>query len=96
LETILKLQLILTHLSVFHERNCIFEDGVLLFTTDKITGDKKTYNSLNNIQAINDSTPKTQDNTNATNTTTNNMDSNRKHSHATAIHEEESKAKKLC
>ena len=84
------------HLSVSHRRNCTFENEVLLFTTDKITGDKKIYNSSNNVQAINikKGALKTQDNTNATNTTTDNMDSNRKRSHATAIHEEESNAKK--
>jgi hypothetical protein len=37
---------------------------------------------------------KTQDNTNATKTTTDNMDSNRKRSHSLATHEEESNAKK--
>jgi hypothetical protein len=37
---------------------------------------------------------KIQDNTNATNTTTNNMDSTRKRSHSPATHEEESNAKK--
>jgi uncharacterized C2H2 Zn-finger protein len=84
------------HLNAFHNLKSIFSGNVIISTTHKITGGKKIYNFTNNIQAINikESTPKSQDNTNATNTTTNNMVSNRKRSHSPAIHEEESNAKK--
>jgi uncharacterized C2H2 Zn-finger protein len=84
------------HLSVSHGLNCTFENEVILFTTDKSTGDKKIYNSSNNIQAINikKGALKTQNNTNATNTTTDNMDSTRKRSHSPDRYNEESNAKK--
>jgi uncharacterized C2H2 Zn-finger protein len=63
---------------------------------------EKKYNKVSphtrndNGQTINikERVLKTQDNTNANKTTTDNMDSNRKRSHSPAIHKEESNAKK--
>jgi hypothetical protein len=72
------------HYSRVHHLKCKFEDGLLLPIME-------TSNESSKIDKPD--TGKIQDNTNATNTTTNNMVSNRKHSHATAIHEEESNAK---
>jgi uncharacterized C2H2 Zn-finger protein len=84
------------HLNKYHELRGIFEHGSLVCTINKSTGERKIYGFTNNTQAINikETTPKSQDNTNATNTTTDNMDSTRKRSHSPATHEEESNAKK--
>jgi hypothetical protein len=84
------------HLDKSHWLKSTFSNGVLTSTTNKITGEKEIYSFTNNIQAINikESTPKSQDNTNATNTTTNNMDSNRKRSHSLDGYNEASNAKK--
>jgi hypothetical protein len=73
-----------THYDRVHGIKCTLEDGVLvpIMETSKLP------------KIDEPDTDKVQDNTNATKTTTNNMASTRKRSHATAIHEEESNAKK--
>jgi hypothetical protein len=74
------------HYSRVHGIECkLSKNGALLFTTE--IGNKLSKTNEPD-------TDKVQDNTNATKTTTNNMASTRKRSHATAIHEEESNAKK--
>jgi hypothetical protein len=67
-----------------HGRKCEFKKNILLSTTE-------IGNKLPKINKPD--TDKVQDNTSVTKTTTDNMDSNRKRSHATATHEEESNAK---